>query len=163
MGEMTRTWTFDEEECGMAFELRIREPALTGDGLGLKTWGSSYAMARILRQLGDSSLSHLLSADDKSATLSVLELGAGTGLLGLAAAVIWGVAVVATDLPEIVDNLAFNIAQNFEVVKRHRGSIEAATLTWGGLDCDSDARFRSHHAFKVGSRYVHPASHARRH
>lgn len=146
MPSMTRHWSFagSETTSGRPFSLAIREPALTGDCLGLKTWGSSYALARMLRALGESSaaLAHLFVEsprwrDDDGPPLDVLELGAGTGLLGLAAAAVWGpaVRVVVTDLGgDVAANLQFNVAQNRTVVEDHAGGwpVEAAVLTWGG-------------------------------
>ncbi|KAB8304812.1 hypothetical protein EYC80_004154 [Monilinia laxa] len=42
----------------------------------------------------------------------VLELGSGTGLLGLTAAMLWNKPTVLTDLPDIVPNLDVNLKRN---------------------------------------------------
>jgi predicted nicotinamide N-methyase len=80
----------------------------------------------------------------------VLELGSGTGLLGLAAACIWKTSVVLTDLPTIVPNLAHNASLNREAVESRGGRVDVAPLTWGGAEDDIDPRFRALHRYQVG-------------
>lgn len=148
MGEMTRTWDFQSAADG-SFSLEIREPPLTGDSLGHKTWGSSYALAQLLHEIAAGPLAHLFLPGAMSTPEEVLELGSGTGLLGLAAACIWKTSVVLTDLPTIVANLAHNTDLNREVVEARGGRAEAASLTWGGLEDDSDPRFRVPDRYQV--------------
>jgi predicted nicotinamide N-methyase len=98
----------------------IFEPSLTGDNLGFKTWSSSLLLSRRLEHLrkyivGDCS--------------QVLELGAGTGLVGMAAACIWNTHVLLTDLPEIVPNLQKNLEQNKGLLKK-KASVDARSLDW---------------------------------
>ncbi|KAK1755006.1 putative methyltransferase-domain-containing protein [Echria macrotheca] len=151
MGEITRRWPFESpDESGPgSFTLTIREPALTGDSLGLKTWGSSYVLARLLPSFsspsgspgGPGPLAHLLSVEDASRPpILILELGSGTGLLGLAAAATWRCPVVLTDLPTIVPNLSHNAAQNRAIIEARGGSVETVPLTWGDTS-HSDPRF----------------------
>lgn len=130
MGEITRQWPFP------TFTLSIREPPLTGDALGLKTWTSSYILAQLLPSIAASlPLSHLFTTPP----LKILELGSGTGLLGLAAACLLpGSSVMLTDLPLIVPNLAHNVSLNRATVSAHGGTVDTAALTWGGA---ADARF----------------------
>ncbi|OBA14946.1 uncharacterized protein OGAPODRAFT_9201 [Ogataea polymorpha] len=77
----------------------LREPALTSDNLGLKTWGSSLMLARRL-------------VNFPRLAEPILELGAGTGLVGIACGLLGYKDVVLTDLPEIVPNLKENILLN---------------------------------------------------
>ena len=98
---MTRSFRISDE-----LRLSLHEPSLTEDSLGLKTWTSSLLLSRRLAALSK----HLPSCNPR-----VLELGSGTGLVGLAAASIWQEQiseVLLTDLPEIVPNLQRNIELN---------------------------------------------------
>jgi methylase of polypeptide subunit release factors len=61
---------------------------------------------------------------------SILELGSGTGLVGLAAAAIWKCHVTLTDLPEIVPNLEGNARRNEDVLKARGGSVNIQELDW---------------------------------
>jgi predicted nicotinamide N-methyase len=107
-------------------QVSIHEPALTEDNLGLKTWASSFVFARNWHTLRDRI--PLVFGKDENAT--ILELGAGTGLVGIAAAAVLGANVLLTDLPEIVPNLQRNIASNKDMIKSRKGSARAATLDW---------------------------------
>ncbi|KAK3947320.1 putative methyltransferase-domain-containing protein [Pseudoneurospora amorphoporcata] len=145
MGEIIRRWPFRDENIG-DFDLAIREPPLTGDSLGLKTWGSSYVLAQLLPQFLAGPLAHLFVGDEP---LDALELGSGTGLLGIAAACLWKANVALTDLPNIVPNLSHNAQLNRATVEAHGGKVEAAALTWGSDDYGED----SHPRFGQGNRY----------
>lgn len=57
----------------------------------------------------------------------VVELGAGTGVVGITAAVL-GAKVIITDLQRVVPLMKKNIETNKEFIT---GSIEAQTLVWG--------------------------------
>ena len=146
MGEITRQWPFENPEYG-AFALTIREPTLTGDSLGLKTWGSSYVLARLLHEFSAGTLAHLLPP--RAPPRDILELGSGTGLLGLAAAAIWRANVVLTDLPGILSNLAHNAELNMATIEARGGRAEAAALTWGINTDESDPRFSDGRRFEL--------------
>lgn len=148
MGEITRRWPFESQDYE-PFILTIREPPLTGDSLGFKTWGSSYALAQLLHEFATGPLAHLFLPGANSTPEEVLELGSGTGLLGLAAACIWKASVVLTDLPTIIPNLAHNVSLNQEVVESHGGRAEAAPLTWGGSAEEIDPRFHAPHRYQL--------------
>lgn len=152
MGEITRQWPFFSNPAHPDFELIIKEPPLTGDNVGLKTWSSSYILAQKLTDFAQVTLSHFtsLSSRFKGENLtSVLELGSGTGLLGLAAASIWGTHVVLTDLPEILPNLKYNAEENRAAIEDLGGSVSVGALTWGGSGDEVDERFRKKHQFDL--------------
>ncbi|KAF2112189.1 VPS28 protein-domain-containing protein [Lophiotrema nucula] len=120
MGAISREFTIPSATG--SFQLLIHEPALTGDDLGLKTWAASYLLAKRLHNL-----SVMKSAISSKAR--VLELGSGTGLVGLAAAGL-GADVVLTDLPSIHQNLARNVHANIETVYMQNGSVYSGILDW---------------------------------
>ncbi|KAK5688417.1 Protein-lysine N-methyltransferase rrg1 [Elasticomyces elasticus] len=111
------------EDSGEIFEITLHEPAMTSDSMGLKTWASSYLLAKRL-----SILREKLPMMAKEAR--ILELGAGTGLVGLAAAVILQHTVVVTDLPEILTNLERNVRDNAALLATHAAKVETAVLDW---------------------------------
>ncbi|KAF8799862.1 hypothetical protein BYT27DRAFT_7200830 [Phlegmacium glaucopus] len=87
--------------------------------VGLQSWGSSILLAeRICLQPSLFSLAMPVNADG-SRPLRILELGAGTGMLSIVAAKILqscnpAPQIIATDYhPEVLDNLARNVATNF--------------------------------------------------
>ncbi|GAB1744454.1 hypothetical protein NU219Hw_g1729t1 [Hortaea werneckii] len=115
----------DDDEDDEVLSIHLHEPALTADNLGLKTWASSYLLAKRLVLL------HSDNDESDSATTSppapallptlppdaeILELGSGTGLVGMAAARILQRKVWLTDLEGIVGNLERNVRGNWKVV-----------------------------------------------
>lgn len=114
------------QEQDTTIQVSIHEPALTEDNLGLKTWASSFVFARNWHTLRD----RIPLVFDKDENKTILELGAGTGLVGIAAAAVLGANVLLTDLPEIVPNLERNIASNQDIINSREGSARAAMLDW---------------------------------
>ncbi|KAI0976661.1 putative methyltransferase-domain-containing protein [Xylaria arbuscula] len=145
MGEMTRRWPFEDRQ--IPFELTVREPPITGGALGHKTWGSSFVMAQLLDGLASGSLSHLL-VPGRRESLKILELGSGTGLLGIAAAAMWQTEVILSDLPDILPNLDYNIEQNRATVERLGGNMRSGVLVWGS-ESGNEAEFSARNQFNI--------------
>ncbi|AET40255.1 S-adenosylmethionine-dependent methyltransferase Ecym_5513 [Eremothecium cymbalariae DBVPG len=98
---------------GLPKDIELHEPALTNDNLGLKTWGGSLVLSHRV---------HRIPACEK-----VLELGAGTGLVGISYAIAHQAStpqIILTDLPDIVPNLRSNIKLN------NLKNVHAAELDW---------------------------------
>jgi predicted nicotinamide N-methyase len=104
-------------------QLAMYEPPMTSDNLGLKTWASSYLLAKQLCSLRE----HI---PDLAPDAAILELGAGTGLVGMAAALVFKRQTILTDLPEIVPNLEQNARSNEQAISSYSGSATAAVLDW---------------------------------
>ena len=124
---MTRNWKINDEVT-----LKIHEPPLTGDNLGLKTWASSYLLAKRLDFIG---AQHNIEDPKKDSgdggdTWFALELGSGTGLLGLAAAAVWRCCVTLSDLPEIIPNLKRNVDDNSNMIAERKGWGTTMELDW---------------------------------
>lgn len=124
---------------GEDYALTLHEPSLTSDNLGMKTWVSSYLLSRRLHRLLESppELVPTGSTEPSPASrqhkpLRALELGAGTGLVGLSFAALRGksATVHLTDLPEIVPNLAHNAALNVELLSKTGASVTTGVLDW---------------------------------
>lgn len=105
--------------------LSLSVPALQADNLSLITWGSSYILSNILHRLRDA-----VPVVTSDGPVSVLELGAGTGLVGLSAAVLWKTGVILTDLEPIIPGLVANVALNIEALEAHGGRGTCGTLDW---------------------------------
>jgi predicted nicotinamide N-methyase len=120
MGALSRKFRIPASEG--SFELDIHEPALTGDDIGLKTWAASYMLAKRLHTFG-------LLPSSSQPRLQVLELGSGTGLVGLAMAGL-GADVVLTDMSSIHANLARNTESNAATVALGGGSARTGVLDW---------------------------------
>ncbi|KAH8597471.1 putative methyltransferase-domain-containing protein [Bisporella sp. PMI_857] len=146
MPEMTRTWVVPASEKLPQLHFEIREPPLTGDNLGLKTWGTAFAVSKILEKLGNDYFCHVINPPRNNYTTAtgstfttrnsnqVLELGAGTGLVGIALAAIWHVDVILTDLPEIHANLLHNIDLNSDLINKMGGVATGKVLDWKNDD-----------------------------
>ncbi|CCH61013.1 hypothetical protein TBLA_0D05200 [Henningerozyma blattae CBS 6284] len=105
--------------------IKLYEPALTSDNLGHKTWGSSLVLANRIPTLENCS---------GSSKPRVLELGSGTGLVGITYTISHSnefSQVFLTDLPEIVPNLRTNAKLND--LSTHN-SVIADVLDWTNHD-----------------------------
>lgn len=115
--------TFQIPTASRTVRIVLHEPSLTEDNLGLKTWASSYLLAKRLHLV---ELPLLATGSQRR----VLELGSGTGLVGIAAAAVWGAEVRLTDLPEIEPNLGRNVRDNSQVIQSSGGVATTAVLDW---------------------------------
>ncbi|KAJ6121096.1 hypothetical protein N7523_005376 [Penicillium sp. IBT 18751x] len=124
---------------GEDYTLTLHEPSITADNLGMKTWVSSYLLSRRLHNLLEappdlvpSGPTELSAKLDTKKPLRALELGSGTGLVGLAFSALQGksATVHLTDLPDIVPNLAHNAALNVELLNSTDATVTTGVLDW---------------------------------
>lgn len=111
-------------------DLMISEASCEADGLHLVTWSSALLLSKEL---------HKLQIDRRQLRepitgYSILELGAGTGLTGIAAAAVWGASALLTDLPTIVPGVQVNADLNREAVAANGGTVACGTLDWNSPD-----------------------------
>lgn len=120
---MTREFQIDNLNC----LIKLHEPSLTSDNLGLKTWGASLILSQKI-------CSNFPQIKCCRGSKRVLELGAGTGLVGIAFAhksleidLHSQYVIYLTDLPEILPNLRKNVEINDLNVT---GKVHADVLDW---------------------------------
>jgi predicted nicotinamide N-methyase len=120
MPAISRTFTIPTHTGHV--EISLHEPSLTEDHLGFKTWASSYMLAKRLCGMD--------LPTPKDERHRILELGSGTGLVGMAAAAVLKADVLLTDLLEIESNLTKNVSQNLDMIELEGGSATTAVLDW---------------------------------
>ncbi|XP_062001007.1 uncharacterized protein LOC133718203 [Rosa rugosa] len=125
-----------------SIESTIVTRQLPSQGLSFQLWPAATTLLTLLddhrRDPTTSPLGPTLSALDSGRRLKILELGSGTGLVGIAAAATLGACVTVTDLPHVVDNLKFNAELNAAVLGGSGGSVRVAALRWGEAE-DAEA------------------------
>ncbi|PYH49377.1 S-adenosylmethionine-dependent methyltransferase [Aspergillus saccharolyticus JOP 1030-1] len=136
MPAMSRVFMIPTSQ-GEEYTLTLHEPSLTADNLGMKTWVSSYLLSIRLHALLESPPQLVPTTTTTpqlhpDRTLRALELGAGTGLVGLSFAALRGksATIHLTDLPAIVPNLAHNAALNVELLSRTGATVTTGVLDW---------------------------------
>ncbi|OMO56904.1 Nicotinamide N-methyltransferase-like protein [Corchorus capsularis] len=111
---------------------------LPSEGLSFQLWPAATTLVNLLDNhrchTTKSPLATTLTAlsnCENDRKLKILELGSGTGLVGIAAAVTLGANVTVTDLPHVIPNLQFNVDANADVVAQKGGNVDVAPLRWG--------------------------------
>ncbi|XP_050227510.1 uncharacterized protein LOC126677099 [Mercurialis annua] len=105
---------------------------LPSQGLSFQLWPAATTLFTLLNNhRSNPTLTPLSPIFSSTSKLNILELGSGTGLVGIAAAAILGANVTVTDLPHVIPNLQFNAEANAGVVAVNGGTVEAAALRWG--------------------------------
>ncbi|XP_055398958.1 protein-lysine methyltransferase METTL21E isoform X2 [Bubalus kerabau] len=97
-------------------EIRINEAT---DCYGAVVWPSALVLC------------YFLETNVKQYNLvdkNVIEIGAGTGLVSIVASLL-GAHVTATDLPELLGNLQYNISRNTKMKAKHLPQVKE--LSWG--------------------------------
>ncbi|KIW34924.1 uncharacterized protein PV07_01665 [Cladophialophora immunda] len=144
MPAMTRSFEISDD-----LTINLHEPTLTEDNLGLKTWTSSVLLSRRLQDCRQ-----YIPIE----VTRVLELGAGTGLVGISAACIWKTHVLLTDLPEILPNLRRNLEQNGDLITMSGGSTESRALDWAD-EMDTPRRDEDKFMVIVAADSIYSAEH----
>ena len=125
MPSLRRTFDIPHPSTGLTVPITLHEPSLTADDLGHKTWAASFLLSKRLQSLRLPALK-----STKGSRPRVLELGAGTGLVGLSMAALYPTTVHLTDLAAIVPNLTGNAIANAEVVSKRGSTTEVFELDW---------------------------------
>ncbi|XP_061482590.1 protein-lysine methyltransferase METTL21C isoform X2 [Rhineura floridana] len=108
---------FDKEHYHYAgHQITIQESI---ENYGAVVWPGALALCQYLE-----SNQQEINLKDKR----VLEIGAGTGLVSIVASIL-GAYVIATDLPEVLDNLEFNLSKNTRNLNVRKPEVRK--LVWG--------------------------------
>lgn len=110
--------------------LVISEASCEAEGLHLVTWSSAFLLSKELYKLQIDRT----QLKEPGTGYSILELGAGTGLTGIAAAAVWGASALLTDLPTIVPGVQVNADLNKDAVTANGGKLGCGTLDWNSPD-----------------------------
>eukprot|EP01039_Chlorochromonas_danica_P001678 gene1678-1832_t len=100
--------SFNTDESGLAIghqggRILIQEVSAAALGTGLVSWDGAVVLAKYLE-----------SHEEIIRGKHVLEVGAGTGIAGMAAALLGASSVILTDLPYALSNLQSNIARTID-------------------------------------------------
>ncbi|EEF40865.1 protein N-lysine methyltransferase METTL21D [Ricinus communis] len=105
---------------------------LPSQGLSFQLWPAATTLFTLLdRHRSDPTTGPLSPIFSPDCTPNILELGSGTGLVGIAAAVTLAANVTVTDLPHVISNLQFNVDANADTMALFGGTVNVAALRWG--------------------------------
>lgn len=99
-------------------------------GLSFQIWPAASTLVSLLDSPTNPILP-LLSNSNSSFPIRILELGSGTGLVGIAAASLLHAHVTLTDLPHVLPNLQFNANANAPATASNGGTVDVRCLRWG--------------------------------
>ena len=138
-GQTLKVYISDKKQI----DINIQEPKNSiSDNLSLSTWGASFILANQLYKIdvsealdkcrnNDDRLSHDETTQSKPTTHApILELGAGTALVGLTAALLWSRDAILTDLPAIVTGTAATVAANTPALTASNVRVICGSLDW---------------------------------
>ncbi|XP_067847915.1 EEF1A lysine methyltransferase 3-like [Heptranchias perlo] len=123
------------EFCG--HRLKIARTMGANLGVSANVWEAAIALCRYFEKEN-------ISFTGKK----VIELGSGTGIVGILAALLGG-DVTMTDKPNILEQIENNVSINIPTARRHR--LKVSALTWGENHTD----FPTDYDFILGSDIVH--------
>ncbi|XP_075498442.1 uncharacterized protein LOC142536915 [Primulina tabacum] len=110
---------------------------LPSKGLSFQLWPAAAALVTLLDRYraGHSTTSALSSLIDAQQPhrLRILELGSGTGVVGIAAAALLRASVTITDLPHVLPNMRYNTDANAGILDLCGGDVNSASLSWGNI------------------------------
>ncbi|KAL8236094.1 hypothetical protein R6Q59_017175 [Mikania micrantha] len=110
---------------------------LPSEGLSFQLWPAATTFVKLLdsyKASNTDSFSDVITTVSRRRRLRILELGSGTGVVGIVASAVLGADVTVTDLPHVLPNLVFNADANSTVLCTSGGSVHVAALSWGKIE-----------------------------
>lgn len=108
---------------------------LPSQGLSFQLWPAASTFVKLLDSYNSSNTDKfsktITNVVKNSNRIRILELGSGTGIVGITASVLLGADVTVTDLPHVLPNLKFNVDVNSSVLVPLGGEVHVAALSWG--------------------------------
>ncbi|XP_071598758.1 protein-lysine methyltransferase METTL21C isoform X2 [Heliangelus exortis] len=133
---------FDKEHYTyVGHEIVVQESI---EHFGTVVWPGALALSQYLE-----SNQEQFNLKDKK----VLEIGAGTGLVSIVACIL-GAYVTATDLPEVLENLSYNISRNTKNTEMHKPEVRK--LVWGESLNEDFPVSTYHYDFLLATDVVYP-------
>ncbi|KVH92371.1 EEF1A lysine methyltransferase 3-like [Cynara cardunculus var. scolymus] len=110
---------------------------LPSQGLSFQLWPAATTFVNLLdcyKASNTDPLSTVITNVKSRSRLRILELGSGTGVVGIAASAVLGADVTVTDLPHVLPNLKFNVDANSVVLAPRGGQVRVGALSWGNKE-----------------------------
>jgi hypothetical protein len=159
---LTRDFSFPTA-FGEPIEITLNDAPLSGTDhtdVGLQSWGASIVLSSMMC----AHPAHFgLTSEDLPTQARVIELGAGTGLVGLTLAKLLpdtgveGASITATDYhPAVLQNCKANIETNFSSISYAAPPIDTAKLDWS----QPPAHLKSTSDLLIASDVVYAPEHA---
>ncbi|KAL5533553.1 hypothetical protein ACEPAG_13 [Sanghuangporus baumii] len=173
-GRLSRSYAFGPTPCGERVSLTLTDvPLENGDysSVGAQTWGGACVMADMIFENPEQFDLPAAGAGDNidaGHAFRILELGAGTGLVGLAIIKLMELRniradVVLTDFyPSVLANLRSNVAVNFSSSSGDRLRVFVSSLDWSTYASKSSSESEHLGSFDlvVGADIVYESEHA---
>ena len=137
-GQTLKVYISDDKQI----DINIQEPKNSiSENLSLSTWGASFILANQLYKIDVSEALETCREENTEISQShdgttrkshppILELGAGTALVGLTAALLWNKDAILTDLPAIVSGTAATVAANAPSLTASKVQVHCGSLDW---------------------------------
>nr|GEV84247.1 lactate dehydrogenase/glycoside hydrolase, family 4, C-terminal [Tanacetum cinerariifolium] len=117
------------------FKTKLTIRQLPSQGLSFQLWPAAETFVKLFDSYNPSNTDKFSVTVAKYAIqkkpIRILELGSGTGIVGITAAAILGAEVTVTDLPHVLPNMEYNVELNGEVMVPRGGVVCVAPLNWG--------------------------------
>ncbi|CAG8837732.1 2418_t:CDS:2, partial [Gigaspora margarita] len=149
-GPIIRDWSFPAPPgSNKPITLKIRDSTLLDDDVGFKTWGAAYLLAKRCTSGQAMPL-------DKIQSTSILEIGTGTGLVGLTCAMIGCPSVLLTDYHlNVLSNVAYNVNLN-----QLQNIVKVEKLDWKEVANGVKQELQQNFDIIVGADIVYEVAHA---